>query len=199
MPQEPYDILIHAGDFSNSGNPDKVQDFIQWISVQPAKHIVVIPGNHDLRPDRWRHLFGPSRINYLEGSSIGLEGLNIFGSPWTPWFCDWEFNFPEKDNGIAAVNHWANIPDNTNILVTHGPPANILDTNAQYIKCGCPYLANRISQLNNLKLHVFGHIHEGYGHVTRDSINYYNASMIHADSTRHYFEGPYHSPIELEI
>ena len=49
-----------------------------------------------------------------------MEGVKVYGSPWQPWFGGWAFNL-ERGPDIAAK--WALIPDDTDVLLTHGPPA----------------------------------------------------------------------------
>jgi hypothetical protein len=34
------DVLIHAGDISNVGEPDKIEAFVRWIESQPHRHKV---------------------------------------------------------------------------------------------------------------------------------------------------------------
>ena len=45
------DVLIHAGDFTNSGKPDEVEWFNKWLGNLPHKHKIVIAGNHDITFD----------------------------------------------------------------------------------------------------------------------------------------------------
>jgi Icc-related predicted phosphoesterase len=70
---------------------------------------------------------------------------------------------------------WAKIPDQVDVLITHGPPANILDLTFLGQHVGCPQLLQRIKQIKP-RLHVFGHIHEGYGREEQDSTIFVNAS-----------------------
>lgn len=42
------DVLIHAGDFTNIGEPEITQEFNQWLGKLPHPTKVVIAGNHDL-------------------------------------------------------------------------------------------------------------------------------------------------------
>ena len=62
------------------------------------------------------------------------------------------------DRGEEIAKKWATIPDGTDVLITHGPPATILE-NVQGIPLGCDDLLERVLQVNS-KYHVFGHIHE---------------------------------------
>lgn len=67
------------------------------------------------------------------------------------------------------------IPENTDILVTHGPPYGVLDLNMHKQHTGCKDLLNQVLKIKP-KLHVFGHIHEGYGVFKNENITFFNAS-----------------------
>lgn len=111
----------------------------------------------------------------LNDSGFEFDGVKIWGSPITPWFHDFAFN---RHRGMRIRPHWDMIPDDTNILVTHGPPMGILDLTSRGIYAGCQDLLERIKQLKQLKLHLFGHIHEAHGIVTDEGMTYSNASMM---------------------
>ena len=156
------DILLFAGDFSSSGRPHEVTSFLDWFSVQPAKHLCYIAGNHDLsyqnNPQFKLNMINayPS-LHYLESSGVVLCGLNIWGSPYSPVFGNWAFMLREK----PIQEEWAKIPNNTDVLITHGPPLGILDTvSFTGDMAGCKSLAKRIDQLGSIKVSVFGHIHQ---------------------------------------
>jgi hypothetical protein len=116
-------------------------------------------------------------LTYLQDGSVTFDGIKFYGSPWQPWFYDWAFNFPANVEGIryqmviqhdreAARKKWAEIPEDTNVLITHGPPWGILDKAFQDSgddRCGCPELRQRLGDLDLLRAHVFGHIHEQAG------------------------------------
>jgi len=134
-------------------------------------------------------------IHYLDDSGVELFGLKIWGSPIQPWFHDWAFNrlrnTPHMDTyeePYADVNkyikpHWDMIPDDTDILVTHGPPYGHGDELAMKFRrdgeerVGCVDLMNRIKEVKP-KISVFGHIHEGYGVTEEDGIKFINASCL---------------------
>ena len=185
------DILIHAGDFSHFGDTNVVPSFTNWLRKVPAKHVVVTAGNHDIfiqeNEQKYRYTF-PVGCHFLLHEETVIEGIKIFASPWTPWFHEWAYNFPKGDPDFAR-KAWALIPDDTEILITHGPPAGILDGNAEL---GCPALAARIKELKSLRLHVFGHIHEGYGMHEEDGVTFLNASFV--DSSRK----PVNKPWQIE-
>jgi Icc-related predicted phosphoesterase len=113
---------------------------------------------------------------YLENSGINIEGLNIWGSPVTPYFMDWEWNLPRDGQELRKT--WAMIPNDTDILITHGPPYGILDNVVRIPEPqGCKLLKKRVMQLPNLKLSVFGHLHDGFGVKPVANTIFVNAAM----------------------
>ena len=137
-------------------------------------------------------------IKVLHQEGIEVEGLKIWASANSPAFCNWAFNVDR----LEIAKYWAEIPDDTHVLITHGPPMGILDGVERFNgklcefeieHVGCYDLRNRISQLKQLKLHVFGHIHEGYGKLQVGDITYVNAS----NCTKHY--RPTNPPITVEL
>jgi predicted phosphohydrolase len=168
------DVLLHAGDITRHGDLADVEDFDQWLGGLPHRHKVVICGNHDFcfqeQPRQAR-----ARITnaiYLEDAAVEVEGLRVYGSPWQPWFYDWAFNL-QRGPELAAA--WAKIPDDTAILITHGPPAGILDQTKRGEFVGCQDLYDRVFRVRP-RLHVFGHIHEAAGRRDIDGIAFVNAS-----------------------
>lgn len=172
------DLLIMAGDLTPTDigprNYKQKLDkhvawvkgpFTDWVSDSPAKETVLIAGNHDFvfqeRPDVVKGL----PFTYLYNSSTEVGGVKIWGSPYTPWFYNWAFNaprwYPKGQEFLKEI--WNTIPNETDIVVTHGPPRGILDLtewDREYV--GCPALFKRIKEIKP-KFHVFGHIHEEYG------------------------------------
>ena len=168
------DLLLHAGDFSMAGRPDEIRRFDRWLGTLPHAHKVVIAGNHDFLfeqdPAQARALI--TNALYLEDSEARIEGLRVWGSPWQPWFLDWAFNLVR---GPDLAAKWALIPDGTDVLVTHGPPAGILDRTVAGEDVGCEDLAQALQRVRP-RLHLFGHIHESYGRLERAGTLHVNAS-----------------------
>lgn len=84
---------------------------------------------------------------------------------------------------IPGNHDWDLIPSDTEILVTHGPPKDILDmcvfpngTDREGV--GCEDLLSQIMRIPTIKLHVFGHIHEGKGHTYKYGKTFVNASSL---------------------
>lgn len=190
------DLLIVAGDLTARDVPNQYISFNNWLSKQEYKRKIVIAGNHDglckkginveVNPGEKRTVIPVLAHNavYLEDNSHEFEGLKIWGSPWTPTFCNWHFM---KDRGEAISQMWSLIPDDTEILVTHGPPLGIQDQVKYSNKAkegkfaGCEELRTALERLKKLKLHVFGHVHEGYGKVIANGVIHVNASIMNED------------------
>lgn len=169
------DMVIHCGDLSNIGKIEEILSFVEWFSEIPAKHRVLIAGNHDIGLETMGPMFKqsmPKFINYLENNSVTIEGLNIYGTPAQPIFCDWAFN----KTPAQLERYYSNIPDNTDILVTHCPPKNIMD-HCRDGNVGCEILMNHVERIKP-KIHCFGHIHGGYGILKQNGTTFVNASLL---------------------
>jgi len=168
----PYgDILIHSGDLTNRGSIQEIAKELNELKKykDQFKKIILIAGNHDLlseeNPNLMKQMCIDNGIEYLCDSGYEIDGIKIWGSPVQPEFNDWAWN----RNSFEIIKHWNAIPDDINILVTHGPPYGILDQTT-YANgdlrpgfLGCPRLLERIKELKDLDLHFFGHIHHPGG------------------------------------
>jgi len=177
------DVLVHAGDCTGSGSLPQLDDFTRWLGAQPHKHKVLIAGNHDFcfeRHEAWsREMSEEQGITYLRGESVTIDGIRFYGFPWQPIFRDMAFNAQEGElEGRLEI-----VPDETNVLISHGPALHIFDyIPDERLHVGCYQLAKRIEQLPNLKAHICGHIHESYGFAVRESdgLKFANASTCDA-------------------
>lgn len=190
------DLLIVAGDLTASDKPHQFKKFSQWLHKQDYRHKIVIAGNHDGILERFPDDMMPFTTiledgtecpfaHYLCNSGITIEDLNIWGSPYTPKYYDWSFMC---ERGSEIKQHWDLIPLNTDILITHGPPHGILDLAPRYKRpdenCGCEMLMDAVKRIKPV-LHVFGHIHEGYGmheetwqHDSEETTLFVNAAIM---------------------
>lgn len=189
------DVLIHAGDLVGRGALTEVAEFFAWYGSLPHAHKIVIAGNHDWGFERQPTLaegLVPTGVRYLRDSGVTIDGVKFWGSPWQPWFYNWAFNLLR---GPEIAAKWALIPDDTNVLITHGPPRGILDLTNGYPAehVGCDDLLARIDHLSQLRLHAFGHIHEGYGQEQHGAVRYVNASICTADYA------PTNSPVVIDL
>lgn len=170
------DILIHAGDATNRGEHNELAPFLNWFSEIDCKYKVFVPGNHDFycerMPEKTRMMCEDRGITLLNDSGVELDGLKIWGSPIQPWFHSWAFN---RSRGSDIRQHWSLIPSGLDILITHGPPYQILDETPMGEAAGCEDLLYTILE-KHPKVHIFGHIHDGYGQKEFDGIKFYNVA-----------------------
>jgi Icc-related predicted phosphoesterase len=184
------DILIHSGDATFKGKIQEIKDFGKELSKhlndsryhKGYKKIIFVPGNHDFgfesNPIESKKILEDLGITVLINESTEFMGYKFWGSPVTPPFFDWAFNW--EDSRRSSL--WDTIPDNTDIVITHGPPKGIMDEVYDYrrggiINTGCSFLSDKIFNLSP-KVHVFGHIHEGYGMLSLGRTMYVNASIM---------------------
>lgn len=177
---EGIDLILHAGDAGTYKNPHMCsidyKNFLAWYGSIDVKYKVMINGNHCTAFEQGvvTREDIPDSVIYLEDESVEIEGLKIYGSPQTPWFYDWAYNVRPEEIG----KYWDAIPDDTDILITHGPPHNILDRCADGYRAGCPILADRVKAVQP-KIHLFGHIHEDGGKIEEHGVTkYINAAVL---------------------
>ncbi|MGH9820515.1 MAG: metallophosphatase domain-containing protein [Pyrinomonadaceae bacterium] len=193
------DILIHSGDATIRGTLEEIVEFNYWFSTLPHQHKIFVAGNHDWlfeTDNRSARKLLDQRIIYLQDSSVTIDGLKIYGSPWQPRFFDWAFNL---NRGAEMADKWKLIPAEIDILITHGPPNGILDLVPRKIgdeNAGCEELRTKvreIAEFGRLKLHVFGHIHCGHGTAEEFGVRFVNAS--NCDEAYH----PSQPPIVIDL
>jgi Icc-related predicted phosphoesterase len=173
------DMVISAGDGGTYKNPHEckadLDRFLTWFNTLPIKHKVYIAGNHDTAMEAGlieEEIY--QEVYILKHESIEIDGVKIFGSPYTPAFFNWAYNSTEEE----LVELWKDIPNDLDILVTHGPPNNILDRCRDGYRAGCKNLLKRVIEVKP-KYHVFGHIHEDGGKKEEhDGVIFINASIL---------------------
>jgi Icc-related predicted phosphoesterase len=172
------DLLIHAGDVCNRGTQQEAVNFMEWIEKQPYSHKVFIAGNHDFFFENFTQQEIqdrlPNNVFFLNDSGIEIKGIKIWGSPITPTFCNLAFN---RDRGNEISTHWDKIPQDTDMLITHGPPYGFLDKTLKEAHVGCEDLAQKVIAIKP-KFHIFGHIHEAHGLTKQDDTTYINVSSV---------------------
>lgn len=166
------DILIFAGDCGAHSEND-LEAFDRFLGTLPHNHKIIVAGNCDPFFENHVQRARQTLDNavYLQDEALELAGLRVYGTPWQPTFLNMSFNLPR---GEALAKKWAEIPDDTDILVTHGPPYGILDKTSRDQRVGCRKLLERVEQIAP-RLHIFGHIHESRGQKQTDETIYVNA------------------------
>jgi len=162
---EGIDVVVHSGDATNSRewwiNRPEMDRFILWYAQLPIKHKIFVPGNHDtslFEGPQNRAVFKEQGIHLLNEDETEIEGVRFFGSPWVPRYGDWAF----MTDRSKLARKWEIIPDDTDVLITHGPPFGVLDAtyahSGQVELAGCRALQKRVFAIQP-RLHLFGHVH----------------------------------------
>ena len=174
------DMLIHAGDFTfYSKPPSIVSDFNAWLGSLPHRYKIIIPGNHEFILEEPRNQGAITNAILLVDSGVEIEGLKIWGSPVTPLYGGaFGKSRPEDRKKL-----WASIPEGLDILITHTPPFAILDHGGSAERReGCPQLLEAVFRALP-RVHVFGHIHAGYGTLRTSDTLFVNASLMGEDGS----------------
>ncbi|KAI9910467.1 hypothetical protein PsorP6_010655 [Peronosclerospora sorghi] len=205
----PGDVLVHAGDFTDTGERSEVLAFNAFLGRLPHRYKLVIAGNHESSFDRafypkfWyqyghRQEYDPDEVRalltnalYLEDQAVVIEGYVFYGTPWQPEFCNWAFNLPR---GEALRRHWRRIPTDTDVLITHTPPMGHGDLVGDH-HVGCEDLLHEVEHRVRPKLHVFGHVHEGYGQSFSPD---HEITYLNASTCTHSYE-PVNPPFVFEL
>jgi Icc-related predicted phosphoesterase len=190
---EHADIIVFCGDMSSRGYEREVRDFLEWFDkVLPSVPKIFIAGNHDFfwevaSKEMIEELLAEyPNLTYLNDSGCEIMGIKFWGSPVSPWFHDWAFNRfrSQGEDGIykGIKAHWDIIPDDTDVLIVHGPPRGILDRvnrpkPGENPHVGCDDLLDAIERVEP-SIVAFGHIHEGYGKEVIQHVTYVNASSL---------------------
>jgi Icc-related predicted phosphoesterase len=193
------DILIHTGDLTFRGNIVEISKELRALEKLKSRfaHIIVTPGNHDWLFERnfslAQEMCAKAGVTLLLDSSVTIDSIKIYGSPWQPEFMSWAFNLPR---GEKLKDRWDLIPADTDILITHSPPHGVLDEvkrveyypaqssgKSRFIErvehVGCEELMKAVGRIKPA-YHVFGHIHAQYGQFQYEQLigrtNFINAS-----------------------
>jgi Icc-related predicted phosphoesterase len=174
------DVLIHAGDFTGSGTISETKAFVNWFSKQPAKDKVFISGNHDALDQEFSPLFKsivseyPS-VTYLRDEMAIIQGLKIYGYPWTPRFFDWNWMAdPESPLMLSTLKA---IPEDLDILISHGPPKGLLDKTERGESVGSSDLLLELDRIKPRYL-ICGHIHHSCGILEQNGMTIVNAAIL---------------------
>ncbi|MCJ1449767.1 hypothetical protein MMC28_000095 [Mycoblastus sanguinarius] len=167
------------------GNHDLELDKPYWKAQCDNEGIPEDAEDHDLAVEAMTGpLAGEAGVSFLnEGTHpFTLKSgatFKIYLSPYTPAFGDWAFAYEHNEDrfngpqhvpaGVASIATKP-IPDDVDIVMTHGPPKGILDWCPQG-NVGCENLLHAIRRVKPM-MHCFGHVHEGNGVEVIDWKNY---------------------------
>ena len=180
--QSENDILVHCGDMTERGSVDELNNINSWFGELPYKYKIAISGNMDGIGLDKQHIDGYKIFTnavYLQHQSLeipdlGSNGFKIFASPYTPEFVGGFQLYSEKESRLK----WQDIPNDIDLLISHGPPYNILDSTSRGMSIGDKVLMNEINQRIKPKAVLFGHVHASFGQTEVDGIQYVNAAQF---------------------
>lgn len=170
------DIFIFAGD-ANIVSYKNLEDFNNWIGTIDANHKILIGGNHcsyleKIGKDDCQLFF--NNAIYLENESVEIQGIKIWGSPYSVEYNGWSFMGSE----IYLRDIWNLIPKNTDIIITHCPCYGILDVETHGgTNRGSITLKEKIKDIQP-KIHICGHLHSAHGKYTDYKTDYYNVAIL---------------------
>jgi Icc-related predicted phosphoesterase len=180
------DVLLIAGDVSFAVKGDLrakhaflVGPFREWLDRVPADEVVLVAGNHDQSIEAWGLPDG-LRCHYLQDDGVELCGLRFWGTPWQPWFLDWAFNAPPRNGGAFLASKFDLIPEDTDVVVGHGPPRGYGDAAIRpggHEHVGSIAMAEALERVRP-RLMVCGHIHAAYGAYRLGDTDIVNASLV---------------------
>lgn len=166
------DVVVHSGDFCMVGTEQEALDFLNWFCDLPYKHKIFICGNHD------DCLYGAdidgldSNVHYLCNSGIEIEGVKFYGVPMFMGDCITE----------RQCRNYNNIPNDTDVLITHSPAYGILDYD-DGINYGSEDLLSVITRVSPI-VHLFGHIQKQHGITSIGTTTYSNGAIMNEDYTK---------------
>ena len=187
------DLLLHAGDIAPWYGGWTLNDqldwfdtkFVEWAKSVPAKHVVLIPGNHDFVCEQGLIAVNenlPDNCHIIHDKLIEIEGLKVFGTSWQPRFCNWAFNCSDTKDDL--YRRYKAIPEAVDVLLTHCPPKGACDVvqdgfNATGANLGSSSLMLRLYELQPKPLvNICGHIHSAYGQSNIGETKIYNVSVV---------------------
>jgi len=186
------DVLIHCGDMFRlpRSGPKELESIDRWFGEQAFGLILCTSGNHDRAlQERLKVSDQPFRnAIFLQDRGYLYRGVTFYGAPWTPMLRSHAFFM--DDPGL--IEKWAKIPTGTDVLITHTPPAHVLDVSSRGISLGCEHLA-AVVQTVAPSLHCFGHVHASRGVHEANGTRFVNASSVNSQ-----FE-MVHEPYEIEL
>jgi Icc-related predicted phosphoesterase len=194
LPEIPEcDLLLLGGDYCPTRNLDQERrfilgDFKDWLKAQKARYIVGIAGNHDFIFQEDPNISKELPWIYLQDSGVELEGIKIYGTPWTPKFFSWAFMGHEH----KLRDKFKTIPKGLDILLSHGPAYRHLDKTQDGTHAGAFALWEKVNEVKP-DSHVFGHIHEARGILDSENTRFYNVTHV----TLHY--EPKHGPVNIPL
>ncbi|KAL4963807.1 40S ribosomal protein S8e [Aspergillus stella-maris] len=159
-----------------AGNHDITLDEEYYTKVGWLRHRTTLESPAAIKalytsPDALAHgiIYMEEETRTFRLPSTGAK-FTVYASPYTPEFCAWAFAYPRSEDRFNPSSSSSPAPaapisdyPGVDICLTHGPPMGVLDRVVPSGESvGCEHLFRAVRRAKPA-LHVFGHIHEGYG------------------------------------
>ncbi len=171
------DVMIHCGDMLNLAcdSDAELARVDDWFGDQRFDAVLCTGGNHDWALQRRVETGAVAFANarYLQDAGWEYRGLKFYAAPWVPDLPRHAFHAPDR----VLRRKWAEIPTGIDVLITHTPPAGILDVSSNGKSLGCPLLRDELARIRP-RLHCFGHVHAGAGQTRIGDTLFVNASAL---------------------
>jgi Icc-related predicted phosphoesterase len=173
------EVLIHCGDMFNlfSRQEGELERMDEWFGRQRFDLILCTGGNHDFAlEDRLKAIEQPFKnACYLQDRKFVHDGICFYGAPWTPKLPGHAFF--KKASELRDI--WKTVPTEVDVLITHTPPAGVLDVSSRGLELGCQHLSDELSRIVP-RLHCFGHVHASSGVHEGELTTFINASSVNS-------------------
>lgn len=184
---ESCNMLLLCGDiFEQHYHNEKIINYFKCLHEKGIK-VVMTPGNHDwqiYRGELTRHqLLSEYGIELLVDNWIIINGISIYGTPWSPEFCNWAYMRSEEDLKLL----FDHIPIHLDILLSHTPP---MDLNSKIDSCIPKLYYTQPDHIGSSAMYdaivrkqpryaFCGHIHSGdHNEVNIGNTRCYNVSYV---------------------
>ena len=161
------DVCCFIGDYQRCDTRWENSDY--FLRLKERCITVGVAGNHDFHLERDRQLGPKMFTHYLLDTSVEVNGIKFFGTPYT--LLD-GYSFYKSEEELRTLYDKMyydfilgnNFPD---IILSHQPAYGVLDRNnpnrwGPSENCGSKSLLEFVKKCEP-SLHCCGHIHEGFG------------------------------------
>lgn len=174
------DLFLLGGDYDlvDKKTAELFMKFVEEESNKFKLGVVFIGGNHDTYLEQFGHElqtkeWTDKKIYYLNNQTLDLDGLLIHGCPNVAVLSKQAppeyLAFSKLESEIKTILDNSPIPGDLDILLTHSPLRNILDSGIGSIALTDSF--NKL--LYKPKIHICGHVHDKFGHelITYEKID----------------------------
>lgn len=173
LSEQEGDILIVAGDLTQLGHEWEMTKILNKINKARFKYKIVVLGNHDFYTGYSWCRKNYKDIIFLHNEIVELEGIKIYGTPYSKRFMNWAYQYDADDCKEKTIPK-----EDVDVIICHEPPSDYNLSLAFSMKdIGNSELREYLERKNKDILVICGHCHEcggGYAEIGKSRI--YNVS-----------------------